>query len=625
MADRYWVGGTDSWNNTAGSKWSTTSGGAGGASEPTSSDNVFFDAASGAVTVTVATSTRPCLNLDFSGFTGTLAGTVGINVFGAFTAASGMTWSHTGPITFLATSGTHSVTSNGKSFSSTFSFNGLGGAWQLADDLTNTSQVSISGGTLDTNGKTVTTPLFFTLGVQTRVVTLGASVINVSSTFAADATGLTFNANTSSVRMGPGSTVSTASLTFNDLQLNGTATSRAFLSGRTLGTASTITAASLTATYADFTDITGAGAATWSGTSLGDGLGNTNITFAAPVTRYAVASGNWSSTATWSTSSGGSSGASAPLPQDTVYVDANSGVGTITLDFLRTAASLDFTGYTGTFNAAVNLSTYGNVVLGSGMTFTGSGTINFRGRGSHSITSNGVVFPGSLQFGNAGGTYTLQDALTTTSLISHAAGTFDTNGQSVQSTSMQSSTTGTRTLTLGATTWTLTGTGTVWAANTFSLTINANSSTIKINNATATAKTFAGAGFTYNNIWFTGAGTGTFDISGSNTFNDFKVDTPPHTIRFTPGTTTTVTTFTVSGTTGNLMTIGSISASSHTLTKAGGGTISCDYLSISRSTATPGSTWYAGANSTDGGNNSGWTFTAPPGGFNVKPTMFQVL
>lgn len=29
MADRYWVGGTDNWNTVAGTKWATTSGGAG--------------------------------------------------------------------------------------------------------------------------------------------------------------------------------------------------------------------------------------------------------------------------------------------------------------------------------------------------------------------------------------------------------------------------------------------------------------------------------------------------------------------------------------------------------------------------------------------------------------------
>lgn len=71
MADRYWVGGTASWDSTAGTKWATTSGGAGGASVPTTSDNVFFDAASGTVTATVV-GTASCLALNFTGFTGSI-------------------------------------------------------------------------------------------------------------------------------------------------------------------------------------------------------------------------------------------------------------------------------------------------------------------------------------------------------------------------------------------------------------------------------------------------------------------------------------------------------------------------------------------------------------------------
>lgn len=41
MADRYWVGGTGDWADTA--HWSTTSGGAGGAAVPTYSDDVYLD------------------------------------------------------------------------------------------------------------------------------------------------------------------------------------------------------------------------------------------------------------------------------------------------------------------------------------------------------------------------------------------------------------------------------------------------------------------------------------------------------------------------------------------------------------------------------------------------------
>jgi hypothetical protein len=65
MADRYWVGGTGSWNSTA--KWSTTSGGASGASVPTATDNAIFDANSGTAHYTVTvTDNSTCADLTFT-------------------------------------------------------------------------------------------------------------------------------------------------------------------------------------------------------------------------------------------------------------------------------------------------------------------------------------------------------------------------------------------------------------------------------------------------------------------------------------------------------------------------------------------------------------------------------
>jgi hypothetical protein len=67
-----------------------------------------------------------------------------------------------------------------------------------------------------------------------------------------------------------------------------------------------------------------------------------------------------------------------------------------------------------------------------------------------------------------------------------------------------------------------------------------------------------------------------------------------------------------------LVTIGSVTAASHTLSKSSG-YVSVGYLSISRSTATGGAVWYAGTTSTDGGNNLGWLFTAPPPPVSIGP------
>ena len=62
-----------------------------------------------------------------------------------------------------------------------------------------------------------------------------------------------------------------------------------------------------------------------------------------------------------------------------------------------------------------------------------------------------------------------------------------------------------------------------------------------------------------------------------------------------------------------MITIGSDVSATHTLSKASG-TVNVDYLSISYSVATGGATWNPGTNSINVSANTGWTFTASPGG-----------
>lgn len=633
---------------------------------------MFFDANSGAVTVTVS-ATANCANLDFTGFTGTFAGTSSLNVYGSFTLATGMTRTYTGTLTFKATTTGKTLTFNGKTTgSATVTFDGVGGGWTLQDAWDLSTSVSptltLTNGALDTNGQTVTTQNFIITGTATRTLTLGASVINLTSTWnATTTTGLTFNANTSSIRVSASATFAGGGLTYNEVQLNGStmtvnqdntfatltrtgtaaktdvfslagnqtvtgtltingdsAVNRMFVASNTVGTARTLTAATVSVTNADFRDITGAGAGSWNLAAItggsGDCGGNTSITFTTAANQYwHVDAGSWSDSSKWFLATNGGGGAGrVPLPQDTAIFDTNSidtASQTITQDMPR-IGSVDFTSVANspTFTTSTAAEVYGSLTLVSGMTLTASTqTYTFAGRGSHTLTSAGKSWGKALTLNAPGGTLTLQDALTMTTALTVTSGTFSANNQNVTATVFSSSNSNTRTVTMGSGTWTLTGTGTVWSmATTTGLTLNANTSTITINDASSTAKTFSGGGMTFNDILLTGAGTGTFNFVGSNTFADFECDTPPHTIQFTAGTTTTVTTFTVSGTSGNLMTIGSITAASHALAKSGAGSIQRDYLSVSRSDATPASTWFAGDNSTDGSNNTGWVFTAHP-------------
>ena len=93
MADRYWVGGTGTWNTTSTTNWSATSGGGSGASVPTVADSVFFDQA-GTYTVTM-TGALACLDITVSAGTVTFAtGTSpSIDIRGSMTLLAGTVWS----------------------------------------------------------------------------------------------------------------------------------------------------------------------------------------------------------------------------------------------------------------------------------------------------------------------------------------------------------------------------------------------------------------------------------------------------------------------------------------------------------------------------------------------------
>lgn len=80
MADRYWVGGTGTWNTTSTTNWSASSGGASGASVPTASDSVIFDQSS-TYTVTL-TGALTCLNFTVSAGTVTFSSTGTLTISG---------------------------------------------------------------------------------------------------------------------------------------------------------------------------------------------------------------------------------------------------------------------------------------------------------------------------------------------------------------------------------------------------------------------------------------------------------------------------------------------------------------------------------------------------------------
>jgi hypothetical protein len=420
MADRYWVGGTGSWSSTNTANWSDTSGGSGGFSVPTASDNVFFDAGSdsgGTFVVTMANSPRVCNDITISGldFGMTLAGaSIALTVSGSLSfPATLFTRTYTGTTTFNATTSGKTITTNGVAFGGTVTLDGVGGEWTLGSAFsTGASALLLTKGTFDTGGYNVTANGFSSNNSNTRTINLNASTLTFSSTSPWDittSTNATLNAGTSEIicsstlptfngggltyynlsftGTGGSSRTINQSNTFNNLSItpnnsgliivslngsqtiNGTLTAtgasysrRIFLRSSIAGTARTLTCAAIAATSdTDFRDITIAGAhGTLSGTRLGDCDGNTNITFDAPKTVYwnLAGGGDWSSDA-WALSSGGAvSTANFPLAQDSVIIE-DTGLNTsatITIDSQYNIGPLDMS----TRSNAMTLATSAN-------------------------------------------------------------------------------------------------------------------------------------------------------------------------------------------------------------------------------------------------------------------------
>lgn len=668
MATRVAAAGGGNW--TVGGTWV-------GGVAPTAGDDAQLTVASGNVTIDAGAVARSLDCSTYTGTLTHTAGvtlTLGDATAGAGNVAlklvAGMTYTvgsqTTSIVTLASTSATQqTITSGGKTVG-TYLFSGAGSSYILGDASTvgpTTGGVNFAAGTLNTGNFACSWGLFSITTATTKTLTLGSSAIAItgSSVAAVNVTGsgVTYTANTAVMTFsganagiqgaaaqnwngtsavfttsntafvtlagptlnnvtwnGPANKVGLMSVGANGLTITGTLTltgnssvNRIALGSITPGTVRTVTVGtSVALSNVDFSDITAAGAAgTWTGTSMGNALGNTNITFDTPATQTHTASagGNWSDVTKWTSR--------VPLPQDNVIVDVNT-TGTITADMPRLGADVTFTGFAGTaaFNSTAN-TIFGSLVLGSGMTVSGTQTFTFAARSSKTITSNGVTFTQAVTIAAPSGTYTLVDAFASTGAagLVVSAGTLVTANFAMTAVTF-STATGT-TATLG--TSTLTGTGTL-ANNTFGFnagTVNAPSATFVYANASTNARNFSGGGNTFGTLTYTIAGsTGSLTITGSNTFGtiNFSDATNARSLLFTAGTTTTVTNFNVNGTPGNLVTVDSTTAATHTLTKPTG-MVSDDYLSIKNSLAGGGAYWYAGANSVDQGGNTGWKFTAP--------------
>ena len=488
--------------------------------------NLSITAGTDIVALTTAATLR---NLIFTGFAGTHT-LVATTLVGNLTFSTGMTVTAAAVThTYAATSGTQTITSNGKTYGCSIKQDGVGGTVALADALTlttSTGDYNLANGTLDLSTFTTTIGTFSSNNSNTRSITLGV--------------GAKFVVNGSGVAIWG---VNTAT----NLTVSGTLRVECTYSGAV-------------------------------GTRI--------------VNHGAVAGGT---------------AANAP----DVYVTA--GTDTFTMQNGTTAGTLDFTGFAGTFtNQTRNLS--GILVISTGMTVSAgtSATTFIATSDTKTITTNGKTLDFPITVNGAGGIVQLADALTIGSgrLLTLTAGTLDINDLTLTAGTFSGTGSAARTLDFGTGSLVVVGSGTSAfdATNITNLTVT-YSTGAKVSMTNAAAKTFIGGGASWPKM--EQAGAGALTITDSNTFSDITNTTQPVSVLFTAGTTSTFSAFSLSGTLGNLVTIGSVTAASHALSKTSG-TVSVSYCTISRSAAAGGASWLASTTNgnVDGGNNTGWNFAS---------------
>jgi hypothetical protein len=167
---------------------------------------------------------------------------------------------------------------------------------------------------------------------------------------------------------------------------------------------------------------------------------------------------NWDGTALlkWALTSGGIGGQAVPTINDDVYIDSGSGANTVTVTATASCKSLNFVSgsgsFAGTFAGSSAISCSTNLVVSASMTWTYSGTISFTGTTAGStITTNGKTIDASLTINGVGGSWALQDALTTgaTRSVILTNGALDLNGKNLTCGFFSSSNSNTRTLAYG--------------------------------------------------------------------------------------------------------------------------------------------------------------------------------
>lgn len=154
----------------------------------TEANSISFRVTAGTGTFTIS-STTSIRNIDFTdgvnptGYAGALTLGSAIFVYGSFKASTGLTsGASANVLTFAATSGVKTIETAGITFDRPFTFNGVGGTWQLQSALTSGAgrTTVLTNGVLNLNGFTLTTGIFSSSNSNARTIAFGAGNITIT-------------------------------------------------------------------------------------------------------------------------------------------------------------------------------------------------------------------------------------------------------------------------------------------------------------------------------------------------------------------------------------------------------------------------------------------------------------
>lgn len=273
MASRFWVGGTGTWDASSTTHWAATSGGASGASVPGASDTVTFDANSGGGTVTVATDVT-VQSISCGAFTGTLDWSVNNNNVTLSAGSGAFNGSGTGVRTIKLGSGTWN-------FTSTATIGAI--LWNMGT----TTNLTFDGGsaTLRFSGDAVPSAgngqrVFSGGGLTYGTVQIDGQTKNASFNLSGVNTIGTLSIS------GRNNITLSSNQTITNLTLNGTSSGLILIQSTGVGSQRTLSVASNapTMSWCAFSDIVGAGGASFVANNSFDMGNNSGITFNAPST-----------------------------------------------------------------------------------------------------------------------------------------------------------------------------------------------------------------------------------------------------------------------------------------------------------------------------------------------------